>query len=119
LWHEYLERVILDDERDWDKWFKCSDIDPTVLPSEVVNRARQKGYALLFAHRLLFRPIQTVRLLRTLGRHMKFTDILRLLSSPFRRRKLNRKPELPARMIELGLTAPVRTGVPDLPSVPA
>ena len=117
LWHEYLKRGILDDERDWDKWFKCSDIDPTVLPSESVNRARQKGYALLFARRMFLRPLQTYKLLRTLGRHMKFTDILRLLSSPFRRRTLNRKPELPARMIELGLTAPVRTAVSE--EVPA
>jgi radical SAM superfamily enzyme YgiQ (UPF0313 family) len=112
LWQEYLERGILDDERDWAKWFKCSDIDPTVLPSEVVNRARQKGYALLFARRLFFRPIQTFKLLRTLGRHMKFADILRLLSSPFRRRKLNRTPELPAKMIERGLTAPIRSAAP-------
>ena len=120
LWHEYLERGILDDERDWAKWFKCSDIDPTVLPSEVVNRARQKGYALLFARRIFFRPIQTFKLLRTLGRHMKYTDILRLLSSPFRRRKLNRTPELPARMIERGLTAPIRNAAPvDAPAVPA
>ena len=108
LWQEYLQRGILDDERDWDKWFKCSDIDATVLPSEVVNRARQKGYALLFAHRIFFRPIQTFKLLRTLGRHMKFSHIVRLLSSPFRRRQLNRKPELPARMIELKLTEPIR-----------
>jgi hypothetical protein len=51
---------------------------------------------------------------------MKFTDILRLLSSPFRRRKLNRTPELPAKMIELGLTAPVRSAAPvDVPAVPA
>ena len=112
LWHEYLDRGILDDERDWAKWFKCSDIDPTVLPSEVVNRARQKGYALLFSRRLLFRPIQTLKLLHTLGRHMKYSDILRLLSSPFRRRKLNRKPELPAKMNELGLTAPIRNNTP-------
>lgn len=112
LWKEYLERGIIDDERDWDKWFKCSDIDPTVLPSETVNRARQRGYALLFARRILCRPIQTYKLLRTLGRHMKFTDILKLLSSPFRRRKLNRKPELPARMTDLGLTAPVRNAAP-------
>ena len=83
-----------------------------MLPSEVVNRARQKGYALLFARRILFRPIQTFKLLRTLGRHMKFADILRLLSSPFRRRKLNRTPELPAKMIERGLTAPIRTAAP-------
>jgi radical SAM superfamily enzyme YgiQ (UPF0313 family) len=109
LWQEYLDRGIIDDERDWDKWFKCSDIDPTVLPSETVNRARQKGYALLFVHRVLRRPLQTFKLLRALGRHMSFFDILRLLSSPFRRRKLNRAPELPARMTDKGLTAPVRT----------
>ena len=121
LWKEYVDRGIIDDERDWDKWFKCSDIDPTVLPSETVNRARQKGYALLFARRLFLRPIQTYKLLRTLGRHMKFSDIVKLLSSPFRRRTLNRKPELPARMIDLGLTAPVRTaaapaGAPEAPA---
>jgi radical SAM superfamily enzyme YgiQ (UPF0313 family) len=112
LWQEYLERGIIDDERDWDKWFKCSDIDPTVLPGEVINRARQKGYALLFARRMLLRPIHTFKLLRTLSRFMKFSDIFKLLSSPFRRRALNRKPELPARMIDLGLTAPVRTVAP-------
>jgi radical SAM superfamily enzyme YgiQ (UPF0313 family) len=120
LWKEYLERGILDDVRDWDKWFKCSDIDPTVLPSEAVNQARQKGYALLFARRILFRPIHTFMLLRTLGRHMKYSDIFKLLSSPFRRRVLNRKPELPARMIDLGLTAPVRAVTPaGLPEAPA
>ena len=91
LWKEYVERGIIDDERDWDKWFKCSDIDPTVLPGETVNRARQKGYALLFARRMFFRPIQTFKLLRTLGRHMKVSDILKLLSSPFRRRTLEPK----------------------------
>jgi len=85
-----------------------------------VNRARQKGYALLFAHRLFFRPRQTWKLLRTLARHMKVSDILKLLSSPFRRRKLNRKPELPARMLELGLSAPVRDPAPLVtPTVPA
>jgi radical SAM superfamily enzyme YgiQ (UPF0313 family) len=108
LWREYLDHDILNDDRDWDKWFKCSDIDPAILPSETVNRARQKGYALLFAHRILRRPIQTYRLLRILGRHMKASDIFKLLSSPFRRRTLNRMPELPARMIDLGLTEPIR-----------
>ena len=112
LWKEYIERGIIDDERDWHKWFKCSDIDPTVLPSEVVNRARQKGYMLLFAHRFFLRPIQTFKLLRTFARHMKMSDILKLLSSPFRKRTLTRRPELPARMIDQGLTAPVRESSP-------
>jgi len=111
LWQEYVERGIIDDERDWHKWFKCSDIDPTTLPSAVVNRLRAKGYASLFARRILKRPIRTARLLRAFGRHMKTTDIIRLLSSPFRRRTLTRKPELPARMLDLGLEEPDRHAV--------
>ena len=95
LWHEYLERGILDDERDWDKWFKCSDIDPTVSAQRSRKPRAAKRLRAPFARRIFFRPIQTFKLIRTLGRHMKYTDIFRLLSSPFRRRKLNRKPELP------------------------
>ncbi len=108
LWQEYVDRGIIEDERDWHKWFKCSDIDPTVLPSAVVNRLRMKGYAILFARRIFGRPIQTYNLLRTLGRHMKASDVIKLICSPFRRRTLTRKPDLPAKMIDLGLEEPVR-----------
>lgn len=108
LWQEYVEKGIIDDERDWNKWFKCSDIDPEILPGEVVNRARMKGYGLLFARRIFGRPVRTFKLLRTFGRYMKASDILKLLLSPFMRRKLTRKPELPARMIDLGIEEPVR-----------
>lgn len=111
LWKEYIDRGIIDDERDWYKWFKCSDIDPTVLPGEVINRARMKGYAHLFSQRIIKRPIRTFNLLRTFSRHMKKTDILKLLSSPFRRRALNIKPTLPAKMVDSGLTAPLREAV--------
>ena len=51
LWREYVDRKIMDDDRDCHKWFNCTDIDPTTLPSVEVNRMRMKGYALLFAHR--------------------------------------------------------------------
>jgi anaerobic magnesium-protoporphyrin IX monomethyl ester cyclase len=112
LWKEYAARGILDDERDWHKWFKCSDIDPTTLPSAVVNALRAKGYGLLFLHRILKRPIRTWRLLRAFGRHMKITDIIKLLASPFQRRTLTRKAELPARMLDLGLAQPDRQTVP-------
>jgi anaerobic magnesium-protoporphyrin IX monomethyl ester cyclase len=108
LWQEYINRGIIDDDRDWDKWFKCSDIDPTTLPSAAVNRVRMKGYASLFARRIFGRPIRTYKLLRLFGRHMKKTDLLRLLWSPFRRGSLSRKPELPAWMIDLGLEEPFR-----------
>jgi anaerobic magnesium-protoporphyrin IX monomethyl ester cyclase len=105
LWQEYIERGIIDDELDWFKWFKCSDIDPTILPSEVVNRARMKGYALLFFLRIFGRSIQTYKMVRTFGRYMKASDIVKLLSSPFRRRTLSRQPELPAKMINNGMKA--------------
>jgi radical SAM superfamily enzyme YgiQ (UPF0313 family) len=102
LWQEYVERGIIDDQRDWHKWFKCTDIDPTAVPSEVVNRLRAKGYGLLFLNRIFKRPIRTWKLLRAFGRHMKTSDMFQLLSSPFRRRTLTRKAELPARMLDAG-----------------
>jgi len=108
LWKEYVQRGIIDDVRDWNKWFKCSDIDPTVLPSEVVNNARKRGYLYLFLYRIFRRPISTFRLIRSFARHMRGDDIAKLLWSPFRRQKLFRQPELPAQMVEQGLTAPVR-----------
>jgi len=76
---------IIDDVRDWHKWFKCTDIDPTTLPSAVVNGCGRK-LRLLFFHRVLKRPIRTWKLLRAFGRHMKTSDLLKLLASPFRRR---------------------------------
>ncbi len=85
LWTEYVNRGILDDERDWDKWFRCSEIDDTVLPGDVVHNARKKGYLILFAYRILFRPIQTYRLVRNFCRYMKFSDVIKLILSPFRK----------------------------------
>jgi len=108
IWQEYLDRGIIDDDRDWHKWFKCSDIDPTVLPSAEVNRLRTKGYAMLFARRAFERPLRTYRLLRSFSRGMGLAGLIGLLCTPFRRRTSSRKPELPAAMVELGLDAPVR-----------
>jgi radical SAM superfamily enzyme YgiQ (UPF0313 family) len=112
LWKEYVDRGIIDDERDWFKWFKCSDIDPTVLPGEMLNRIRMKGYALLFARRIFGRPIQTIKLVRTLSRNMEISDIIKLISSPFVKRKMFHKPDLPARMIDLGIEEPQRDPPP-------
>ena len=66
----------------------------TTLSSEMINRARMKGYAALFAYRIFNRPITTYKLLRSLARYMKKSDIIRLLMSPFRRRKLTHKPDV-------------------------
>jgi radical SAM superfamily enzyme YgiQ (UPF0313 family) len=108
LWQEYVDRGIIDDDADWNKWFKCSDIDPTILPSHVVHQARKKGYMKLFGYLVVHRPVATFRLLRRFGRYMTTSDIFKLLWSPFRKKALTRKPELPQWMIEQGLEEPVR-----------
>ncbi len=108
LWKEYVERGIIDDDRDWNKWFKCSDIDPEILPSHVVHTARQKGYKLLFAKRLLCRPVATFMLVRRFSRYMTLADVIKLFRSPFRKSSKPYRPVLPARMIDAGLQEPVR-----------
>ncbi len=107
LWKEYVDRAIIEDQKDWYKSFKCCDIDPTTLPAGSVNRLRMLGYALLFACRIFGRPIQTYQLLKTFGRHMKLSALIKLLSSPFRWQNITRKPVLPAKMLDAGLARSV------------
>lgn len=107
LWKEYVDRAIIDDQKDWYKSFKCCDIDPTTLPAGSVNRLRMLGYALLFACRIFGRPIQTYHLLKTFSRHMKLSALIKLLSSPFRWQNITRKPVLPAKMLDAGLARSV------------
>ena len=108
LWKEYVERGIIDDERDWYKWFMCSDIDPSILPGKELNRIRMKGFAMLFARRILGRPIQSYKLIRSFSRSMEVSDIYNLISSPFTKRPYFREPDLPAKMIDLGIKEPIR-----------
>ena len=56
---------------------------PPPCPSAAVNRVRMKGYALLFAHRIFWRPIRTYKLLRLFGKHMKRSDNLQNALEPF------------------------------------
>ncbi len=107
LWQEYVNRGILDDDRDWDKSFKCCDIDPDTLPNDEVNRLRMKGYVALLLRRIVRRPIQTWNLLRTFNRHMALSDLLALISGPFRRKAVSSRV-LPARMVDAGTEEPMR-----------
>jgi anaerobic magnesium-protoporphyrin IX monomethyl ester cyclase len=106
LWQEYVDRGIIDDQEDWYKLFKCTDIDPTVLSNTTVSRLRMKGYALLFAHRILIRPISTWRLLRTFLRFMKISELFRLLWSPFRRQKVDKKISVATKLTECAQHSP-------------
>jgi anaerobic magnesium-protoporphyrin IX monomethyl ester cyclase len=108
LWNEYVERGIIDDVKDWDKWFRACHIDPTVLSCKEVHRVRSAGYKHLFKYRLTNRPLQTLGLIRKFSRYMTWRDLMQLILSPFRKKKITEKPDLPEQMIKKGLEEPVR-----------
>jgi radical SAM superfamily enzyme YgiQ (UPF0313 family) len=57
LWQEYIRRGLVDDARDWFKYFKCSEIDPSCLPGEVIHRERAAGLRRLFVYKVARYPI--------------------------------------------------------------
>jgi anaerobic magnesium-protoporphyrin IX monomethyl ester cyclase len=83
LWQEYIDRKLVDDATDWFKYFKCSEIDPTCLPGEVINRERTAGFRRLFIYKLTHYPLQTMRLLRRFMRFMPIRDVIHLIVKPF------------------------------------
>ncbi|HET6675999.1 MAG TPA: radical SAM protein [Nitrospiraceae bacterium] len=87
LWQEYLKRGLVSDARDWYKYFKCSEIDPTCLAGETINDVRQQGLKRLFLYKLLHYPLQTYRLLRRFLRYMPVRDVVYLIIKPFLGRK--------------------------------
>ncbi len=83
MWQEYADRGLLDDEKDWYKYFKCSSVDPTVLPGEEIHRIRSEEMRKLILYKFTRRPAQTFRLLRRFLRHMRLRDVVHLLVKPF------------------------------------
>jgi len=83
LWQEYVKRGLVNEAFDWYKYFKCSEIDPTCLPGETINRIRQEGLRKLFLYKLTYYPIQTFRLLRRFLRFMPVRDVAYLIAKPF------------------------------------
>src|SRR5208337_1939987 len=83
LWQEYVRRNLVDEGRDWFKYFKCSEIDPTCLPGEVINRERSAGFRRIFLYKLLHYPLQTAALLRRFTRFMPMRDVVYLILKPF------------------------------------
>jgi anaerobic magnesium-protoporphyrin IX monomethyl ester cyclase len=83
LWSEYVKRGLVSDATDWYKYFKCSAIDPTVLPGEVIHRIRSEGIRSLMIYKILHYPVQSFRLIRRFLRYMPLKDVLYLLVKPF------------------------------------
>jgi anaerobic magnesium-protoporphyrin IX monomethyl ester cyclase len=103
LWQEYVKRGLVNDETDWYKYFKCSAIDPTCLPGELINDVRRAGLRRLFIHKLLHYPGQTFRLLRRFLRYMPARDVGYLIAKPFLGKKTgSTKAEVLSRAVEHG-----------------
>jgi radical SAM superfamily enzyme YgiQ (UPF0313 family) len=83
LWQEYVKRGLVSEAADWYKYFKCSEIDPTCLPGEMINRVRQEGLKKLFLYKLSRYPVQTFKLLRRFLRFMPVRDVAYLIAKPF------------------------------------
>src|SRR6185503_4467317 len=78
LWHEYVRRGLVDDVTDWYKYFKCSSIDPTVLPGETIHRIRAEELRRLILYKFARYPIQMFTLLRRFIRYMPLRDVVYL-----------------------------------------
>ncbi len=103
LWHEYVQRGLINDAEDWYKYFKCSAIDPTCLPGEVINDVRRAGLRRLFIYKLLHYPVQTFRLLRRFLRYMPARDVIYLIIKPFLGKRTGAtKAEVISRAVEHG-----------------
>lgn len=101
LWQEYVKRGLVAEATDWYKYFKCSEIDPTCLPGETINRVRQEGLKRLFLYKLTRYPVQTFRLLRRFLRYMPVRDVLYLIIKPFLGQKKGAtKAEVLSRAVE-------------------
>jgi radical SAM superfamily enzyme YgiQ (UPF0313 family) len=101
LWQEYVKRGLVSDVTDWYKYFKCSEIDPTCLPGEVINKVRQEGLKKLFLYKLTHYPLQTYRLLRRFLRFMAARDVIYLIVKPFiGQKKGATKAEVLSRAVE-------------------
>ncbi|MHB8523341.1 MAG: B12-binding domain-containing radical SAM protein [Limisphaerales bacterium] len=103
LWHEFVKRGLVSEATDWYKYFKCSTIDPTCLPGEVINDVRRAGLRRLFIYKLLHYPVQTFRLLRRFTRYMPLRDVVYLIIKPFLGKKKGAtKAEVLSRAVEHG-----------------
>lgn len=103
LWKEYVKRGLIDDKKDWYKYFKCSEIDPTCMSGERINGIRKDGFKRLFIYKLLHYPWQTFWLLRRLLKTISLRDMWIILFKPFfGKSKGATRAELLSRAVEHG-----------------
>src|SRR5688572_791446 len=115
LWHEYVKRGLVNDAQDWYKYFKCSEIDPTILSGETIHRIRSEGMRKLILYKFARYPIQMFTLLRRFIRYMPLRDVVYLIIKPFLGKKRGpTKAEVLTRAVE---HADVKSAAADLTQV--
>ena len=115
LWQEYVKRGLVNELTDWYKYFKCSEIDPTCLPGELINDERHAGLRRLFLYKLAHYPVQTFKLLRRFLRHMPVRDVGYLIIKPFLGKKKGAtKAEVLSRAVEHGEMKDAAAGLTQL-----
>ena len=101
LWSEYVQRGLVDDARDWYKYYKCSSIDPTVLPGEEIHRIRSEELRRLILYKLMRYPLRSLKILKRFMRYMPLRDVVYLIFKPFMGKKTGAtKAEVISRAVE-------------------
>ncbi len=122
LWQEYIERGLVSDEDDWYKYFKCSSIDPTVLPGEEIHAIRSREMKRMIIYKFIHYPRQAFTLLSRLVRNMPWRDVVYVIVKPFLGKKSGQtNAEVVSRAVEhaeLMSAAADLTQAPDAPIPP-
>ena len=109
----------MNDASDWYKYFKCSSIDPTVLPGEKIHEIRSRELKRLIVYKFIHYPRQAFTLLGRLARNMPWRDVVYLIVKPFLGKKSGQtNAEVISRAVEreqLMSAAADFTQVPDAP----
>jgi anaerobic magnesium-protoporphyrin IX monomethyl ester cyclase len=101
LWKEYVDRGLVSDTDDWYKYFKCSSIDPTVLPGEKIHEIRSRELKRLIIYKFLHFPLQALRLTARLARNMPWRNVVLVFVKPFLGKKSGQtNAEVLSRVVE-------------------
>ena len=104
------------DTDDWYKYFKCSSIDPTVLPGEKIHEIRSRELKRLIVYKFLHFPLQALRLTARLVRNMPWRDVVLVFVKPFLGKKSGQtKAEVLSRAVE---REAIMSAAADLTQVP-
>ena len=81
LWKEYVERGLVDDEKDWDKMFPVHSIHPDTIDSKTLFSLRSKLVKRLVRRKITKHPRDAAKVLLRFLQSMSLRDVYLLLTS--------------------------------------